>query len=141
MRRLLLDVNVVLDVLLERSPHHETATALWAALERGQGRGVLAAHALSTIHHLVQRSRGTAVARQAIEALLTVYDVAPVDRAVLRAALALASSDLEDAVGAAAAAASNCDAIVTRDPDGFRDCPVAVIDPGTALAWLSVEPV
>jgi predicted nucleic acid-binding protein len=140
LRRLLLDVKVVLDVLLERSPHHETATALWAALERGQGRGVLAAHALTTIHDLVQRGRGRAMARQAVEALLTVYDVAPVDSGVLRAALALEWSDLEDAVGAAAAVANACDAIVTRDPGGFRGCSIAVIDPGTALAWLDVEP-
>lgn len=140
MKRLLLDVNVVLDVLLERSPHQETAAALWAAVETGRGRGVLAAHAVTTIHYLVERNRGRRVARQAVEALLTVYEVAPVDDAVLRSALALDWRDLEDAVGAAAAVANGCDALVTRDQEGFRGCPIPVIDPRTALAWLTVGP-
>jgi predicted nucleic acid-binding protein len=140
LKRLLLDVNVVLDVLLERSPHQETAAALWAALETGRGRGVLAAHAVTTIHNLVERSRGRRIARQAVEALLPVYEVAPIDGAVLRNALALDWPDLEDAVGAAAAAPDSCDALVTRDQKGFRQCGIPVIDPGTALAWLTVEP-
>lgn len=140
MKRLLLDVNVVLDVLLERSPHQENAAALWAALETGRGRGVLAAHAVTTIRYLAQRNRGRGMAREAVEALLAVYEVAPVDGAVLRSALALDWPDLEDAVGAAAAVANNCDALVTRDLEGFRGCPIPVIDPGTALAWLTVEP-
>jgi len=138
-KRFLLDVNVVLDVLLERSPHHEPAAALWAALETGRGRGVLSAHAITTVHYLVQRARGRRVARLAVEALLTVYDVAPVDGALLRAALALDWPDLEDAVGAAAAAASGCDAIVTRNPRDFRACALPVIDAATALAWLTVN--
>lgn len=140
MKRLLLDVNVVLDVLLERFPHQDAAAALWAALETGRGRGVLAAHAVTTIHYLVERSRGRRVARQAVEALLTVYEVAPVDDAVLRGALAFDWRDLEGAVGAAAAVVSHCDAVVTRDADGFLGCPLPVIDPGTALAWLTVAP-
>ena len=88
MKRFLLDVNVVRDVLVERSPHHEPAAALWAALESGRGRGVLPAHAITTVHYLVQRAPGRRMARLAVEALLTVYDVAPVDGGLLRAALA-----------------------------------------------------
>jgi hypothetical protein len=80
------------------------------------------------------------VARQAVEALLTVYEVAPVDAGVLRAALSMEGADLEDGVSAAAAVTSHCDGLVTRDPKGFRGCPIPVIDPATALAWLAVEP-
>jgi len=42
-------------------------------------------------------------------------------------------------VGAAAAAASGCDAIVTRNPRDFRACALPVIDAATALAWLTVN--
>lgn len=101
---------------------------------------MLAAHTVTTIHCLVERNRGRRVARRAVEALLAVYEVAPIDGAVLRNALALDWPDLEDAVGAAAAAANSCDAVVTRDQEGFRQCGIPVIDPGTALAWLTVEP-
>ena len=45
-------------------------------------------------------------------------------------------ADFEDAVCAASAAAANCEAIVTRDPAGFRGSPVTPIDAATVLAWL-----
>ena len=139
MKRLLLDVNVVLDILLDRKPHVESASALWAAIEGGRGKGLLPAHGVTTIHYLVARDRGGPVARRAVRALLAVCEVAAVDGAVVRTALALEWPDFEDAVCAAAAAAGRCDAVVTRDPSGFPDSPVPVIDPGTALAWLSVD--
>ncbi len=139
MTRLLLDVNVVLDILLDRKPHVEAAGALWAALERGRGKAYLAAHGVTTIHYLIARSRGRQVAHRALQALLSVCDVAAVDSKVIRAALALEWSDFEDAVCAAAAAASRCDAIVTRDAAGFRGSPLPAVDPGTALAWISAS--
>jgi len=140
LKTLLLDVNVILDVLLARSPHQHSAAALWAAIETGRGRGVLAAHAVTTIHYLIQRNRSRRVAGQAVEGVLSVYDVAPVDGSVLRAALAMQWPDLEDAVSAAAAVAYGCDALVTRDAAGFRNSPIPALDPATALAWLTVEP-
>ncbi|MBI3697838.1 MAG: PIN domain-containing protein [Acidobacteria bacterium] len=136
MIRLLLDVSVVLDILLDRKPHVELASALFAAVEKGRGKAYLSAHGVTTVHYLIARNRGRRVAHRALHALLSVCDVAAVDSKVIRAALALEWNDFEDAVCAVAAAASRCDAIVTRDASGFKGSPVPAIDPGAALAWL-----
>ena len=136
MKRLLLDLNVLLDVVLER-PGAPVAAEVWAALERGRGQGYLPAHGLTTIFYIVSRAKGRAFARRATEALMQAFAVASVDQGVLRRALALDWPDFEDAVCAAAAEACECDALVTRDPAGFPDSPVEVVDPATALAWLS----
>lgn len=138
MRKLLLDVNVALDVLLDRRPHSEPAAALWGAIESGRATGFLPAHGLTTVHYLARRSRGVRFARQVVEDLLTVFEIAPVDGAVLRRALALAFPDFEDAVCAASAVSSGCEVIVTRDPVGFRGAPLRVLDPRSTLAWLEV---
>jgi hypothetical protein len=45
--------------------------------------------------------------------------------------------DFEDAVCAAAAEACACDAIVTRDPDGYPEAPLPVIDAAAAFSWLA----
>lgn len=135
--RFLLDLNVLLDVLLDRHPHVAAAAALWSRIESGQAEGFLAAHGLTTIHYLARRARGPRFAREATESLLSVFRVVPVDEKTLRQALSISSPDFEDAVCAACAAAAGCDAIVTRDPSGFRNSPVPAIDPPTALALLS----
>jgi predicted nucleic acid-binding protein len=134
LKRLLLDVNVVLDVLLERAPHAEHASALWALIESGKGAGLLSAHAVTIVHYLVAHEHDRRRARRAIDQLLSVYTVAAVDDTVIRSALRLGWADFEDAVTAAAAAAAVCDALVTRNPRDFRGSPVPVIDAATAIA-------
>jgi predicted nucleic acid-binding protein len=138
MKRVLLDVNLVLDVLLDRAPHAETASDIWAAVEMGQAQGFLSAHAITTIHYLNGRSVGPKEAKETTEALLGVFDIATVDEAVIRAALALQWSDFEDAVTAAAAQRARCAAIVTRNPRDFRRSPVTVFTPKEAAVWLGL---
>lgn len=139
MKRLLLDLNVFLDVVLDRPPDADVAAALWAALERGQARGMIPAHGVTTIFYLLEKARGAAFARDGVERLVHVFNVAPVDEDVVRRALALAWPDFEDAVCAAAAEASGCDALVTRDPSGYPNAPLPVIDPAAALSWVTEE--
>ncbi len=133
----MLDTNVVLDVLLERRPHTVASAAVWARIETGSAEGLLAAHAVTTIHYLVSRQRGASVARTTVNAILSVLGVAPVDADVIRTALEMGWPDFEDAVTAAAAARAGCDAIVTRDPAGFPHSPVQVLTPEAAAAALA----
>jgi len=138
-KRLLLDLNVFLDVILDRPPDADVAAALWAAIERGEGHGMIPAHGVTTVFYLLEKPRGAAFAREGVEGLIRVFNVAPVDDDVVRRALAFAWPDFEDAVCAAAAEASGCDALVTRDPDGYLNAPLPVIDPAAALSWLTQE--
>lgn len=137
MKRLLLDVNVVLDVVLARAPFAGAAAALWGKAEAGQIAILLPAHGVTTIYYLAARERGSTFAARVIQDLLVVPAIAAVDGAVLRRALALGWPDFEDAVCAAAAEAAQCDLLVTRDPRGYRHSPVVAVDAPTALALIT----
>ncbi len=139
MKLLLLDLNVILDVILDRRPGADAAAALWAAIESGHGRGLIPAHGVTTIFYLLEKARGAAFARDGVERLISVFGVAPVNDTVVRRALVFGWPDFEDAVCAAAAEASGCEVIVTRDPDGYPNPPLPVIDPAAALSWLVTE--
>jgi len=130
--RVLFDTNVILDVLLDRKPYAEASAAAWAAVETGVSEGLLAAHAVTTIHYLARKEMGAAKARRIISAMLKVFGVAALDGAVIQEALQLSFSDFEDAVTAAAARFANCECIVTRDPKGFRGSPVRCLTPEAA---------
>jgi predicted nucleic acid-binding protein len=103
MKKVLVDTNVVLDVLLDRHPHVGGSITVWAVIESGSAQGLLTAHALTTIHYLVRKQLGIARAKRTISAMLRVFGVAMVDAAVIQVALELPLSDFEDAVTAAAA--------------------------------------
>ena len=64
MTRILVDVNLILDVLLDRRPHAEAASLVWAAVETGRADGFLSAHAVTTIHYLNSRAVKAAIARE-----------------------------------------------------------------------------
>jgi predicted nucleic acid-binding protein len=139
-RRILLDLNVVLDVLLDRAPHADAAAAIWAAVESGEADGLLAAHSVTTLHYLATRSRDRAFADRCVADVLSVFDVATVGRAVLGEAVALRWGDFEDAVCAASAKAAGCDIITTRDPRGFKGSTCPALTPAETLAFLRLAP-
>ncbi|HWL84801.1 MAG TPA: PIN domain-containing protein [Polyangiaceae bacterium] len=134
--RIMLDVNVVLDVLFDRKQHVASASALWAKVERKELEGYLPAHGVTTIFYLATREKSRAAARHMIELLLRVFRVGAIDHTVITRAMSLSSPDFEDAVCAACAEAIQCDALVTRDPKGFKGAPLPVLDPTAALAWI-----
>ena len=139
MKRVLFDTNVVLDVLLDRQPYVEASSAAWAAVESGISEGMLAAHAVTTIHYLVRKEVGNIKARRIMTAILRVFGVAAVDGAVVQEALQLPFSDFEDAVTAAAARLAGCEYIVTRDPKGFRGSPVRPLTPEAVTPLLDKQ--
>jgi predicted nucleic acid-binding protein len=135
-KRLLIDTNVVLDVLMDRQPHVIASAAVFAAIETGSAEGVLAAHAITTIHYLISRQLNQRDARQTLATLLKLFAIAPIDGNVLQQALRSSGADFEDSVTAAAAQASGCHLIVTRDPKGFRGAALPALTPAQALALL-----
>ena len=134
--KVLIDVNVVLDVLLDRRPHYAASAAVWSAIEGGSVEGVLSAHAVTTIHYLIRKDAGAAKAKQMLTAILRVFGVAMVDERVILEALEMQWPDFEDSVTAAAAELAGCDLIVTRDPKGFRGSPVQALAPEAAAHLL-----
>jgi predicted nucleic acid-binding protein len=136
MKRILFDTNVILDVLLDRKPYAEASATVWEAVEKGSVEGLLAAHAVTTIHYLVRKETGAAKTRRIVPAILRVFGVAGVDGAVIQEALQLSCGDFEDAVTAAAARYAKCEFIVTRDPKGFRGSPVRCLTPEAIIPVL-----
>lgn len=140
MKRLLFDLNVLLDALLERRPHAAAAARLWGAAESGRVAAFVPAHGVTTLFYLLARQKGAAFARRAVGGVVGIFSVAAVDQAAIQRALALDWVDFEDAVCAAAAEAAGCDAIVTDDPKGFPDSALPVLSPEAAVALLEESP-
>jgi predicted nucleic acid-binding protein len=138
--RVLLDLNVILDVLMRREPHFQESARLWALAETGQIDGLVAAHSFTTLFYLYRRQADHQVAYQAIRSMLRVFNVAGVDRDVIENACNLAWRDFEDAVQLNAASASSCDYLVTRNLGDYQGQNLTVVQPAEFLAvWASTN--
>lgn len=137
--KVLLDTNVVLDHLLAREPHVGAAEQVISLVDAGRLEGLICSTTVTTIHYLASRAIGQAAAAEHVRTLMMMFDVACVDRDVLRNALDSGFADFEDAVLHEAGRKSGAAAIVTRDVKGFAASQLPVFSPVELLAALRAE--
>ena len=134
--RLLIDINVLLDVALQR-PGAPASARLLGMCGR-QHEGWLAWHSVATLAYLIERQHSAGAglpvsSRDFIRGLLGWAQVARTGTADALAALDLPMSDFEDALQAAAAMACGAQVIVTRNERDFKASPVPAMSPEAAL--------
>lgn len=132
--RVVVDTNVVLDVLLDRKQFAEAAARVFALVEESRIEGFLCATTVTTIDYLLGQALAADEARAALQRLLELFEIAPVNRPVLEQALRSRVSDFEDAVIEQAARLVSADAIATRNLTDFEKSSVAAFDPPELLS-------
>ncbi|MDT8369674.1 MAG: PIN domain-containing protein [Longimicrobiales bacterium] len=137
--RVLLDINILLDVILEREPWHHAAARLLSWIDEGRLHGFVASHTLPTIHYVVTRARDRGIATTAVSDLLRVVDVVPVEKDDLHHALVLPVEDFEDAIQLASGLRIGADYIVTRNEKDFRAGSIPPIEADRLMAVLRAE--
>ena len=129
--RLLIDINVLLDVALQRPGAPASARLL--ALCGRQHEGWLAWHSVATLAYLIERQQSAISVRDFIRSMLVWADVAKTGRPDALAALDLPMRDFEDALQAAAAMACGAQFIITRNERDFKASPVPALSPDAFL--------
>lgn len=137
MIKVLLDINVVLDVLASREPFADDAEAVLRLVEARTIEGLVAAHTITTLQFLLAKHMGKAKTRRVLTDLLHLIRVVAVDEDRVRHALALNWPSFEDGLQAASAEHAEADYLVTRDKKGFKKAPVKVVTPAELLALIS----
>lgn len=137
----LVDTNVILDVMLGREPHLPDSAAVLAAVETARCAGLLCATTVTTIHYIAERKIGGPASLASIAELMSIFGVAAVNQAVLRAAMLRGMADFEDAVLHEAALQAGAHCIVTRNTDDFSLAEIPVFTPAQFIAVLADEGV
>ena len=135
--RVALDTNVVLDILLEREPFSQHASSIFSLIERNAIEAALCATTLTTIDYLLSRSMPKKQTRKVIGSLLELFEICPVNRAVLQSASLSSITDFEDAVLHESARLSSCQVIITRNGKDFKKATLTILDPAEFLSGFS----
>ena len=132
--KVLFDTDVLLDVLLDREPFAQASAQLLSLVELAEIDGCVASTSVTTIWYLTRKSLGAAKTRRAVEDLLGLVEVAPVNRIVLTQAVVSKFADFEDAVIAHAAHEARAHVMATRNVRDFKHSPVPAQTPDDILA-------
>jgi predicted nucleic acid-binding protein len=136
--RVLLDINVILDAMLQRPPWHQDADGILHAASHGQVTCFTTSLSLATVFYVGRKVVGTLAARAAVRQYLAAFSILPIDKQTLIDADALPGNDFEDNILIAAAVTAFLDAIVTRNTADFSHSPLPVWDPKELLGRLSL---
>ncbi len=126
---ILIDLNVIVDVTLRRSPHFASSLVVVNRVVQGRLPAAMAAHNITTLDYVMTRYANAEAAKRLVDWALAVFEIVPVGPHELRRAQALNWPDFEDAVVAAAAETAGCTTIVTRNVRDFRGSVVPAVLP------------
>ena len=128
--RAVLDTNVIMDALQERTPFDADAKEILRRAQNQEFVCLFTANAATDIFYLYSRARDVQSAKAALEFLLDCYEVLPVTHVDCKAALSLPIEDFEDALVVACAGRAKADYIVTRDKEFLQVAsPVELVSP------------
>ncbi|MFZ5484078.1 MAG: PIN domain-containing protein [Pseudomonadota bacterium] len=127
--RIAIDLNVLLDVLLDREPHVEHSSRVLALLEQGLAEGYFCAASVDTLDYILTKAYALPERRKHLSTVRRLLAIATVDATVIDAALNLGWDDLEDAIVHESARLAGATAIVTRNPDDFAGASIAIHTP------------
>jgi len=128
-QRVLVDINVLLDVLARREPYYAASAAVWTLAETRVIEGLISAVSIVTVYYLLHRAADHAAAMRGIRLLRDIFHVIPLDGPVIDDAIVSTLRDFEDAVQYHSALRAGAGIIVTRDVRHFSKSGIPVLTP------------
>ena len=134
MKRVFIDTNVLMDVLLQREPFWRDSFEVWTLVESGRVEACIAATSFSNCYYLVRKEMGKSQAEQTVRALRGVFVPVAMTEQILDRAIGAGFSDFEDAVQFHSAVHARAECILTRNPGHFPRSPLSILSPKEFLA-------
>ena len=133
MDKILLDINIVLDVVLDREVDGFSATVM-DLVDRGKAKAFLGATSYATIYYLANKYLDNRKAIELIKDLLAIIKVVSVDEKVLTSALQEKGPDFEDNIQIVCAQRAKADYIITRNLSHFKYSSVPAVSPSEYIS-------
>ena len=130
-KRIFVDTNILLDVLLEREGYYYDALKIWANAENGNVEVCIAAISLNNIHYVMRKLKSETTAMIAVKILLRIFKVIPVDADILGLAMDFHDKDFEDDIQLQCALKAKCSQLFTRNPNHYDHSAIAVVPPSS----------
>jgi predicted nucleic acid-binding protein len=127
MIRVLVDADLLLEVLLNRSGFVADAEEAFEILQSQRFQGYVSELGLEKIHSVLSKLEGSDVAEEIVAAIEETVETCCVNSTLVQQARSLNIRDFESAVEVVCATATNIGAILTSDPQAFAGADLPVL--------------
>lgn len=141
MKSLFLDINVILDIFLNRKPYYDASAGIFNLIERKSFAGYLCALSFPTLYFLLSKELNRENVIRILEKIRIVLRVANVSEKTIDSALSSGIRDFEDAIQYYSAIEVSSDFLITRNKQDFPQTQsrIPIFTPDEFLALLSSE--
>jgi len=139
MKTVLVDTNVALDILLNRSDFYPAAMSAFVLAEQNIITGYVSASSVTDIFYIASKDLGKNGAWKAIKHLLQVFYPAAVTGNDIYKALELEWDDFEDAVQFIVGESFSVDYIVTRNAADFAPGSIPAVTPERLMRVMDLD--
>lgn len=133
---LLIDTNILLDVLLDRTEFVKASSMVWKLCETEQAEGCISTLSFANIMYIMRKQLTPAQIEEVFGQLKLIFAFSALNAVVLSKAVNMKWDDFEDAIQSATAESIHADYIITRNLKDFSQSKVPALLPGELLARL-----
>jgi predicted nucleic acid-binding protein len=127
-RRVFVDSDIILDLLLAREPFFGAATRLFQLFQERRAEGWTSPVVFANLFYILRQAMPGAQAVAALRKLRLLLQVASMDEQVVDRALASSFADFEDALQSCAASAAELEILVTRNKRDYKNSGLLILD-------------
>ena len=139
MKKVTIDLNIILDFLNKRKNHLEAAQIIQLCVD-SKIEGFVCAHEITTLSYFLEkRSKEHSEVSDIIRKFLKIFNVISIDKEILEKALDSKIIDFEEAVVEQSSSKYNIDFIITRNLTDFIKSKIEAISPVEFLEKFNKE--
>lgn len=138
--RLMIDTNIILDVIIKRQPFYTCSRQVLKLCENKEISGFVSASSITDLYYIIHKYiHDNEKTYGYLGYILDIVKVLPVTNADVLTAFQKRASDFEDCLLATCAKTNQCDGIVTRNADDYKEFEVTVYSPEDISRMYSPE--
>ena len=137
MKKVLLDTNIVLDILLKRVDFYKDAVEIIKISEKNYIKGCLTATTITDIYYVIKKQYGIEESLKILSNFINYIEILKVTEISIKNALISNIKDFEDAIQVEIAKENNIELIITRNYKDFKNSDIKVLTPKEFLYSLN----
>lgn len=134
-RRVFVDCDVILDLLLARQPYFPDTIELFLLFQDRQLEGFVSPLVFSNLFYVLRKSTSASEAVTALKKLRQLTHTLAVDDKIIDMALSSSFTDFEDAIQYFTAETHGLDALVTRNKRDYKTAKLPILNAGECVLW------
>jgi len=136
MKKILVDSDIILDLMLERDVFFNPAAELFNLIEKKKIKASVSSLHFSNLHYIIRKVKSNELAKSVLRKLAIIVNILSIDEKTIELALESDFPDFEDAIQYYACLDNDIDVIVTRNKKDFKSGKLPVMTAEEYLAAL-----